>query len=222
AEFISSLAQTPINAAAFVPIFLRVEYQADPLWVIADICSAKRHVRFTPRKRTFGSAKQMSALGQKRTHAPQQKRSLFDHLVGAQITNPRSAGAGREKRSMLQRGLAAATYPAVTSSLWAAKAARTSAFSRFGTLAKSRLRPGSAATSSNSAGEMRRSRWASSRPSGVLPGLVAVNWKGPPETLQTQSVRMNLRPGNLPRFLVCHSRSCRFLDFWPTMGFFTT
>src|SRR5262249_39341325 len=25
-----------------------------------------------------------------------------------------------------------------------------------------------------------------------------------------------------PRFLVCHSRSCRFLDFWPTMGFFTT
>jgi hypothetical protein len=43
---------------------------------------------------------------------------------------------------------------------------------------------------------MRRSRWASSRPSGVLPGLVAVNWKGPPETLQTHSVRMNLRPGN--------------------------
>src|SRR5262245_551882 len=33
---------------------------------------------------------------------------------------------------------------------------------------------------------------------------------------------MNLRPGNLPRFLVCHSRSCGFLDFWPTIGFFTT
>jgi hypothetical protein len=59
-------------------------------------------------------------------------------------------------------------------------------------------------------------------PSGVVPGLVAVNWKGPPETLQTHSVRMNLRPGSLPRFLVCHSRSCGFLDFWPTMGFFTT
>src|SRR5262245_59560297 len=40
--------------------------------------------------------------------------------------------------------------------------------------------------------------------------------------LQTHSVRMNLRPGSLPRFLVCHSRSCGFLDFWPTMGFFTT
>jgi len=33
----------------------------------------------------------------------------------------------------------------------------------------------SAAISSNSAGEMWRSRWASSRPSGVVPGLVAVN-----------------------------------------------
>ena len=31
-------------------------------------------------------------------------------------------------------------------------------------------------------GEMRRSRWASSSPSGAEPGLVAVNWKGPPET----------------------------------------
>jgi hypothetical protein len=30
---------------------------------------------------------------------------------------------------------------------------------------------------------------------------------------------MNLRPGSLPRFLVCHSRSCGFLDFGPTMGF---
>ena len=60
---------------------------------------------------------------------------------------------------------------------------------------------------------MRRSRWASSRPSGVLPGLVAVNLNGPPETSQTHSVRMNLRPGSLPRFLVCHSRSCGFLDF---------
>ena len=65
---------------------------------------------------------------------------------------------------------------------------------RFGTLKKSSVRPSSAATSSNSAGEILRSRWASSRPSGVEPGLVAVNWKGPPETSQTHSVRMNLRP----------------------------
>jgi hypothetical protein len=27
------------------------------------------------------------------------------------------------------------------------------------------------------------------------------------------------QPGSLPRFLVCHCRSCGFLDFWPTMGF---
>jgi hypothetical protein len=79
------------------------------------------------------------------------------------------------------------------SSLWAAQAARTSAFSCFGTLAKSRVRPSSAATSSNPAGEIRRSRWVSSRPSGVVPGLVAVNWKGPSETLQTTS---KFRPGN--------------------------
>lgn len=64
------------------------------------------------------------------------------------------------------------TWPAVTSSLWAAKAARTSPFSRFGTLTKSRVRPSSAATSSNSAGEIRRSRWVSSRPNGVEPGQV--------------------------------------------------
>jgi hypothetical protein len=31
-----------------------------------------------------------------------------------------------------------------------------------------------------------------------------------------------LEAGSLPRFLVCHCRSCGFLDFWPTMGFFTT
>jgi hypothetical protein len=46
-------------------------------------------------------------------------------------------------------------------------------------------------------------------------------WNGPPEMLQTHSVRMNLRPGNLARFLVCHARNCGFLDFWPTMGFLT-
>jgi hypothetical protein len=55
-----------------------------------------------------------------------------------------------------------------------------------------------------------------------LTGLGGGELEGPPETLQTHSVRMNLRPGNLFRFLVCHSRSCGFLDFWPTTGFFTT
>src|SRR6476660_3771574 len=119
-----------------------------------------------------------------------------------------------------QPRLGFSTYPAVTSPLWAATAPRTSVFSRFGK--KSRVRPTSAATSSNSSGEIRRFRWASSRPSGVAPGLVAVNLYGPPETSQTQSVRINLRPGSRPRFLVCHSRSCGFLDFWPTIGFFTT
>src|SRR5947207_199359 len=71
-------------------------------------------------------------------------------------------------------------------------------------------------------GEIRRLRWASSRPSGVAPGLVAANLKGPPATSQTHSVRMNLRPGSLSRLFVCHSRSCGFLDFRPTTGFFTT
>lgn len=43
-------------------------------------------------------------------------------------------------------------------------------------------------------------------------GRVAVNLKGPPETSQTQSVRMNLRLGSLSKLLVCHSRSCGFFD----------
>jgi hypothetical protein len=58
---------------------------------------------------------------------------------------------------MLHPPLWTATYPAVTSPLCAPKAARTSSFSRFGTLTKSRVRPSSAATSSNSDGEIRRS-----------------------------------------------------------------
>ena len=35
-----------------------------------------------PRKRTLAAHYPMSALGQKRTHAVQQKGSLFDHFVG--------------------------------------------------------------------------------------------------------------------------------------------
>src|SRR5713226_5134498 len=33
---------------------------------------------------------------------------------------------------------------------------------------------------------------------------------------------MNLRPGSLPRLLVCHSRRSGFSDFWPTIGLRTT
>ena len=44
------------------------------------------------------------------------------------------------------------------------------------------------------------------------PGTVAEYSKGPPATLQTHRVRMNFRPGSLPRLLVCHSRSSGLAD----------
>src|SRR5215211_3149475 len=44
---------------------------------------------------------------------------------------------------------------------------------------------------------------------------------GPPATLQTHRVRMNLSPGSLPRLLVCHSRRSGFSEFWPTIGLCT-
>ena len=47
----------------------------------ADI--RKRSCPLYPRKRTCAVQPGMSALGQKRTHTPQQKGSLFDDLVGA-------------------------------------------------------------------------------------------------------------------------------------------
>jgi hypothetical protein len=34
---------------------------------LADICAAKRHVRFTPQKRTLGDVTGMPTKGQKRT-----------------------------------------------------------------------------------------------------------------------------------------------------------
>src|SRR2546425_9891976 len=39
---------------------------------------------------------------------------------------------------------------------------------------------------------------------------------------QTQRVRMNLRPGSLPRSSVLHSRSSGLSDSWPAIEFFTT
>ena len=138
---------------------------------------------------------------------------------------PTLSGQGlHSQRVLLQAAaaLAPAKYPSVTSPLCAANAARTSFFSRSGTLKKSSVRPSSAATSSNWAGEIFSSRWATSKPTGVLPGFVAAYRKGPPATLQTHSVRINFRPGSLVRFLVCHSWRAGFFDPWPTMGFCTT
>jgi hypothetical protein len=87
-------------------------------------------------------------------------------------------------------------------------------------LKKSRVRPSSAATSSNS---------ARGDPEVVVDllaercraGLGGRELEGATRNVADPQ-RMNLRPGSLPWFLVCHSRSCAFLDFCPTMGFFTT
>ena len=46
----------------------------------ADMCGATSDVRFGPIADMCSAAR---ALGQKRTHAAQQKGPLFDHLVGA-------------------------------------------------------------------------------------------------------------------------------------------
>ena len=53
-------------------------------------------------------------------------------------------------------------------------------------------------------------------------GLVGVYLNGPPVTAQTHRVRMNLRPGNLSKFFVCHSLRAGFFDVFPTIGFCTT
>ena len=57
----------------------------------ADMCSALAHVRFTPES---GHVR-MSALGQKRTHAPHKKRSLFDDLISDGEHTRRNSEADR-------------------------------------------------------------------------------------------------------------------------------
>src|SRR5262249_57271593 len=54
-----------------------------PLWVNSGHLQCKKACPLYPRKQTCAVQLDMSALGQKRTHAAQQKGSLFDHLVGA-------------------------------------------------------------------------------------------------------------------------------------------
>jgi hypothetical protein len=48
------------------------------------------------------------------------------------------------------------------------------------------------------------------------------HWNGPPATAQTHRVRMNLRPGNLPKFCVCQALRAGFFEVCPTIGFCTT
>src|SRR5262249_3640352 len=55
---------------------------ACPLWVISGHHKTFNPCPLYPRKRTLGLSSEMSALCQKRTHAPQQNAHLFDHLVG--------------------------------------------------------------------------------------------------------------------------------------------
>jgi predicted kinase len=136
---------------------------------------------------------------------PGEQRRRLDQMIVNQHT---AAAAARPAAPVLtrfkQRSSAVLTQadaidPSVTSPLCAAKAAKTSSFSRGGTPKWSRERASSAATSSNSSGVMWRSRWACSNPRGVLPGFVGANENGPPATSQTQSVRMNFSPGSLSR-----------------------
>src|SRR5436190_18477686 len=136
---------------------------------------------------------------------PGEQRRRLDQMIVNQHTAAAAARPAAPDLTRFKQGSSAvltqadAIDPTVTSPLCAAKAAKTSSFSRGGTPKWSRERASSAATSSNSSGVMWRSRWASSNPRGVLPRFVGANENGPPATSQTQSVRMNFSPGSLSR-----------------------
>jgi hypothetical protein len=53
-----------------------------PSWVKNRHGIAACRCPLYPRKRTSERSREMSALGHKRTPAPQQRKSLFNHLVG--------------------------------------------------------------------------------------------------------------------------------------------
>src|SRR5215207_10514742 len=82
-----------------------------------------------------------------KTHPPARLRIRSPCLVDPQ----------RQRRQLIAPGW----EPAVTSSFHPLKAAKTSSFSPPGTLKCSRVRPSSAATSSNTSGAIFRSKWAS-------------------------------------------------------------
>jgi hypothetical protein len=80
------------------------------------------------------------------------------------------------------------------------KCSQNSSFSRSGTLKESSVRPSSAATSSNSAGVIFSSRWASSRPRVVLRGCVAAYCWGPPCARHAGDARTDRRSrARIPR-----------------------
>jgi len=53
-----------------------------PLWVISGHSPAHVACPLHPQKQTSQRAVGVSALCQKQTHAPQQNKSLFNHIVG--------------------------------------------------------------------------------------------------------------------------------------------
>src|SRR5215813_9394011 len=121
-----------------------------------------------------------------------------------------SRPAQRQRRQLTAPGW----EPAVTSPFSAPKAARTSAFSRSGTLKSSMALISSWVTSSNTSGEILRSQCASriSKP---------VYWNGPPAFMATHRVLPHFRPGIRVWYVtVCHSRSSGFA--LTIFGFFTS
>jgi hypothetical protein len=53
------------------------------LWVKSRHCGISNQCPLYPQKRTLELSREMSALRQKRTHAPQQTVFLFDYLISA-------------------------------------------------------------------------------------------------------------------------------------------